>query len=112
MQPSTFELAKREDFASLPIVPSDFIRKHGATYSGEQINANFVLRQSCYGHSTVPGVYGIKLQGYSSTTSFVRKSLATCAVTIINRLSPRAFLRKRFAINPRSNIYMVVTLTD
>jgi len=42
VQPSTFELAKREDFASLPIVPSDFIRKHGATYSGEQINANFV----------------------------------------------------------------------
>ena len=35
MQPSTFELAKREDFGSLPTVPSDFIRKHGATYSGE-----------------------------------------------------------------------------
>ncbi|XP_011405858.1 PREDICTED: Parkinson disease 7 domain-containing protein 1-like [Amphimedon queenslandica] len=31
--PSHAEILKREDFPSLPIVPPDFIRKHGGTYS-------------------------------------------------------------------------------
>ena len=35
VQPSLSELAKREDFPTQPYVPSEFIRKHGATYSGE-----------------------------------------------------------------------------
>ena len=34
IQPSLSELAKRDDFPTQPVVPSEFIRKHGATYSG------------------------------------------------------------------------------
>ena len=40
LQPSTFELAKREDFGSLPVIPADFIRKHGATFSGKGQKSN------------------------------------------------------------------------
>ena len=36
VQPSTEEVAKREDFGSLPVIPSDYIRKHGATFSSER----------------------------------------------------------------------------
>ncbi len=36
-QPSLFELARREDFAQFPIIPPDFIRKHGATYAGGSV---------------------------------------------------------------------------
>ena len=48
-QPSAFELAKREDFGSLPIIPADFIRKHGATFSGEGILSDITssLGYSC-----------------------------------------------------------------
>ena len=33
VQPSTRELAKREDFPTQPFIPADFIRKNGGTFS-------------------------------------------------------------------------------
>ena len=35
VQPPLAEIAKREDFSSFPVVPSEFIRNHKSTYSGQ-----------------------------------------------------------------------------
>jgi len=34
-QPSTLELAKREDFSTQTEIPADFVRRHGGSYSSK-----------------------------------------------------------------------------
>lgn len=41
--PSMFELAQRDDFPTLPYMPADMIRKHGATYSSSKSNGVHVV---------------------------------------------------------------------
>ncbi|KAL5502668.1 hypothetical protein EMCRGX_G009476 [Ephydatia muelleri] len=41
--PSLMDVAKREDFGSLPIMPADHIRKLGATYSSSSLGGTHVV---------------------------------------------------------------------
>ncbi|XP_064400433.1 glutamine amidotransferase-like class 1 domain-containing protein 1 [Halichondria panicea] len=41
--PSVAELAKRDDFPTQPFVPSEFIRKHGASYSATKSDSTYVV---------------------------------------------------------------------
>ncbi|XP_046846267.1 glutamine amidotransferase-like class 1 domain-containing protein 1 [Xenia sp. Carnegie-2017] len=41
--PSLFEVAKTDNFNTLPIIPEDFIRDHGGTYSASECDAVHVI---------------------------------------------------------------------